>query len=127
MNVRDEVQAEKWIAAEIGAATSALVTLQARLTAAVTGKPAPKPAADRLPTILDELVALNDPTAVLAYVVLSQAQRATNGPVRATRVELATKIGRSTRTVTRGLRTLLNRKLVYRLGRSTYGVRTVPQ
>lgn len=68
-------------AARFGAATSALVSLQARLIAAVTGKPAPKPAADRLPTILDEMVALNDPTAVLVYVVLSQAQRATNGPV----------------------------------------------
>lgn len=127
MNVRDQVQTAKWIETEIGAATSALASLQGRLIAAVNGKPAPKPVADRLPTILDELVALNDPTSVLVYVVLSQAQRATNGPVRATRAELATKIGRSTRTVTRSLRTLLKRKLVYRLGRSVYGVRTVSQ
>lgn len=127
MNTRGQFESEKWIETEIGAATTALALLQARLTAAVNGKPIPRPAAKLNPgaTILDELIEL-DALTILVFLVLNQAQRGVGGPVRATRAELASKVRRSERSVTRALRKLRERTLIYKLKRSLYGVRTTP-
>lgn len=124
MNTREQYDAEKWIAREIGAATTSLASLQARLTATVNGKPQPKAAQPiTTPTVLDELIDL-DALTIVVYLTLNQAQRGAGGPVRTTRAELASKVHRSPRSVTRALRKLRERKLIYKLGRSTYGVRT---